>query len=122
MYSHALPSFQSVITANVVLSIMLKFTSVVCLRIALEEYENLSSNANYLSSSLLASLCTNCLMAPVFTYDHVNCMPRNFIIGQNSAERLSVAGLVLTVIPLFVYLILPGSLRRLSCCSRIFNR
>jgi len=61
-------------------------------------------------------------MAPVFTYDHYNCMPRNFIIGLGGSEAISVIALIFTIIPMSVYFLLPNTQKRLGCCLRIVNK
>ena len=106
---------------NLVLSIAFKFGSMVCVRLALEEYENLSSNTGYFLSSLLMSLAPNCLLAPTYVYDHVNCMPRNYLIRQASSERIALSSLMLSLLPLCMYLILPKNFRKVNCCRRWFK-
>ena len=107
--------------ANVIISIIFKFASVVCLRLALEEYENLSNNSSYFLFSLMTSLSTSCLMAPIFTYDHVNCMPRNFIINQSTAEFVALITVILSALPVCLYMMLPNTLRKFNCCTRLLN-
>jgi len=106
---------------NLVLSVAFKFASLVCVRLALEEYENLSSNTGYFLSSLLMSLAPNSLMAPTYAYDHVNCMPRNYLIKLSSAERIALSSLLLSLLPFCMYLILPKNFRKVNCCRRWFK-
>jgi hypothetical protein len=73
-------NYEQIIQANVVLSIILKFGAVVCLRIALEEYQNLSSNTSYFLFAMMFTLAPTSLLAPLYTYDHVNCMSKNFLV------------------------------------------
>lgn len=65
---------------SVLVAVVLKFASIVCLRLALEEYQNLSANGIYFFYSLVASAVPNALLAPIYTYDHDNCIPTNFLL------------------------------------------
>ena len=103
---------------NFGISVVFKFASVVCLRLALEEYENLSSNASYFLSAIMMSLAPSSLLAPIYTYDHVNCMPRNFLLNQTLAEELCVLCLTLSVAPLITYIVLPSNLKKCFCCRK----
>ena len=63
-------SIETVFEINAVVSICLKFASVVCLKIALDEYQELNSNCALFTFAILFSLAPNGLMAPMYTYDH----------------------------------------------------
>lgn len=82
---------------------------------ALDEYENLSSNCSYFLSAIMMSLAPSCLLAPLYTYDHYYCMPRNFLINQFFAESLCLFALIVSCAPFVFYLVLPRNLRRLGC-------
>ena len=81
VYTHTYPAMSAILLCNVIISIMFKFGSVLMLRIALEEYENMSKNASCFLFAILLSLAPNTMLAPIYTYDHLNCMPRNFLIN-----------------------------------------
>ena len=104
--------------ANVIASIVLKFGSTVCLRLALEEYQNLSSNTSYFIYSMMMTVAPTSLLAPIYTYDHVNCMSKNFIMPQSGAELISCYSLFLSVFPILFFVILPSTWKRFFCCGR----
>ena len=107
-----------VLMANVIASIVLKFGSAVCLRLALEEYQNLSSNTSYFVYSMMMTVAPTSLLAPIYTYDHVNCMSKNFIMPQSGAELISTYSLFLTAFPIVFFIILPSTWKRFFCCGR----
>ena len=113
--------YDKILMANFAMAIVYKFGSVVCLWLALVEYENLGSNGSYFVSAMLMAMVPSCLMAPMFTYDHVNCMPRNYLIQQNYAEFMCVASLAISVAPFTLYFIVPQTWRRFFCCCRTRN-
>ena len=58
------------------------------------------------------------LLAPIYTYDHVNCMSKNFIMPQSGAELISTYSLFLTAFPIVFFIILPSTWKRFFCCGR----
>ena len=68
--------------------------------------------------SIIMCLSTSCLLASLYTYDHENCMPRNFLIPQQIAEAVGCAALFLIAFPLIFMLLIPTFWRRLVCCKR----
>ena len=121
VYKFIIPNIERYLYVNFGISVVFKFASVVCLRLALEEYENLSSNASYFISAIMMSLAPSSLLAPIYTYDHVNCMPRNFFLNQNLAEELCVLCLILSIAPLITYIMLPSNIKKCICCKRHVN-
>ena len=63
-------------------AIVCKFTSIVFLYLALDQYQNLSSNSSNFTAALFTSLVQGCLLAPLFTHDYERCMPKNFLLPQ----------------------------------------
>jgi len=103
---------------NVVTSIVFKFASVVCPRIALDEYQELNSNCSYFTFALFFSLAPNCLLTPVYTYDHDRCQPKNIFFTQPQAEVISSISLVLAAIPIILLILIPRFLKKFYCCKR----
>lgn len=103
---------------NAVLSICLKFASVVCLRLALDEYQDLNANCSLFTFAILFTLAPNGLMAPMYTYDHDKCQPRNFMIQQPNAEMLAAFSLFMIAIPLAMLILIPNFLKKFMCCKR----
>lgn len=62
------------------------------------------------------SLSAHPLVAPVFTYDHELCLPTNFILNQKVAEQLSGMSTLLALLPLFLWLLAPGTWNCCPCC------
>ena len=106
------------IMVNSALAILLKFGSIVCLKIALDEYQNLSANGFYFIWAINFCLAPSCLTAPLFAFDHQNCMPRNFLISKITSEYLAMASLIATAIPVIFYIINPRNWRRFVCCKK----
>lgn len=79
-FEPSVPWLHKILTVNLALSIIFKCGSVVCLRLALEEYENLSSNTSYFLTAIMMSVSPSTLLAPLYTLDHFYCMPRNFVM------------------------------------------
>ena len=104
--------------ANIVISIMFKFGSVVMLRMALEEYENMSKNASCFLTAIMLSLAPSALLAPIYTYDHVNCIPRNFLITQAFSEDICVIALIVSMVPIILYFTKPHTIKKIYCCKR----
>jgi hypothetical protein len=117
-FAFSVPNLQNILYVNLGISIAFKFGSVVCLRLALEEYENLSSNSSYFLTAIMMSLGPSTLLAPLYTFDHYYCIPRNFLLPQFWAEELCLLALAACLIPLVVYMLLPKNLRRFYCCKR----
>lgn len=103
---------------NAVLSICLKFASVVCLRLALDEYQDLNANCSLFTFAILFTLAPNALMAPMYTYDHDKCLPRNFMINRPTAEMLAAFSLFLITVPIALLLLIPNFLKKFMCCKR----
>lgn len=111
-------SIEKVFEVNAVVSICLKFASVVCLRIALDEYQDLNSNCSVFTFALLFSLAPNALMAPMYTYDHEECMAKNFMITQGMAELICVFSLFLVTAPIILLILIPNFLKKFVCCKK----
>lgn len=109
---------EDVYKINAVVSICLKFASVVCLRIALDEYQELNSNCSCFVFAILFSLAPNALMAPMYTYDHTNCAPKNFLVTQGMAELGCAYSLFLISCPLALLIVLPNFLKKFCCCRK----
>ena len=103
---------------NAVVSICLKFASVVCLRIALDEYQELNANCSCFVFSLLFSLAPNALMAPMYTYDHNSCAPKNFLVTQGMAELICAYSLFLIACPIVLLILIPNFLKKFWCCKK----
>ena len=111
-------SSEKVFQINSVLSICLKFASVVCLRLALDEYQDLNANCSLFTFAILFTLAPNALMAPMFTYDHDECRPRNFMLTQPNAELLAAVSLFLITVPIALLILVPNFLKKFMCCKR----
>ena len=111
-------SYDRILQGNVVLSIMLKFGAVVCLRLALEEYQNLSSNTSYFLFAMMFTLAPTSLLAPLYTYDHVNCMSKSFLVPQSIAEIMAFCSVVLSVFPFVFSLLVPHTWKACFCCKK----
>lgn len=109
---------KTIFMINAVVSICLKFASVVCLRIALDEYQELNNNCGHFMFSLFFSLCPNALMAPMYTKDHMNCVGKNFLLTQAMAEKMCSISLVLMLIPIILLLLIPNFLKKFACCKK----
>ena len=101
-----------------VISIILKFGSVVCLRIALEEYQNLSSNISYFLFAMMFTLAPTSLLAPLYTYDHVHCMSKNFLLPQSLGEIMAFCSVVLSLVPFAFSLLIPHTWKAFYCCKK----
>lgn len=109
---------KTIFMINSVVSICLKFASVVCLRIALDEYQELNANCAQFMFSLLFSLTPNALMAPMYTRDHVNCIGKNFMMTQAMAEKVCSVSLLLICIPLILLILIPNFMKKFACCKK----
>lgn len=78
-------NYQFLLTVNCLTAIVCKFGSIVSLRLALEEYQNLNENRTYFVYAILMCLAPTSLLASIYTYDHDNCMPVNFLLPQQGA-------------------------------------
>lgn len=67
---------------NVIVAIVLKFGSIVCFSLALDDYQNLSANGSYLIYAMYCCVAPSSLLAPIYSYDHVRCMPKNFLLNN----------------------------------------
>ena len=100
------------------LAVVLKFKSIVCLRLALEEYQNLNDNKWYFLFALVASTAPNALMAPMYTYDHDNCMPTNFLITQRFSGLMSAITFLFICSCAVFFILMPNTFTRWTCCMR----
>jgi len=92
---------------NCLTAIVCKFGSIVALRLALEEYQNLNQNGTYFTYAVLMTLAPSSLLASIYTYDHDNCMPVNFLLPQQGAELLCVFTLFIAiVVPIALLIVL----------------
>lgn len=103
---------------NAVISICLKFASVVCLRIALDEYQELNSNCSCFVFAILFSLAPNALMAPMYTYDHTNCLAKNFFVTQGMAELICAWSIFFILVPVALLIVIPNFLKKFCCCKK----
>ena len=78
-------TYDTGLQVNMVLAILSKFTSIILMSLALDEYQNLNANGTYFIFSIYTCLAPTCLLIPVYTYDHVRCMPKNYIINNKVA-------------------------------------
>mmetsp|Transcript_27125 Transcript_27125/g.41285 ORF Transcript_27125/g.41285 Transcript_27125/m.41285 type:complete len:227 (+) Transcript_27125:175-855(+) len=73
-------SIDTILIASTGAAIFLKFVSIVCLSLAFDEYQNLGSNISYLFTALISCTALSCLVAPLYTFDHAQCVPSNFLV------------------------------------------
>lgn len=113
-------SYNTGLSFNLALAILSKFASIVLLSLALDEYQNLNANGTYLIFSIYCCLAPTCLLTPVYTYDHVRCMARNFIITNSVAQRQCFFSLLMFLIPFVFGLIIPNTWTKMFCypCKR----
>ena len=101
---------------NVVLAILSKFASIVLLSLALDEYQNLNSNGTYLIFSIYCCLAPTCLLIPIYTYDHVKCIPKNFVINNSTAQIQCIFFTIVFLIPFVFGLLIPKTWTNMVCC------
>ena len=88
------------------------------MRLALDEYQDLNANCSLFTFAILFTLAPNALMAPMFTYDHDACRPRNFMLTQPNAELLAAVSLFLIAVPIALLVLVPNFLKKFMCCKR----
>lgn len=111
-------NIETIFMINAVVSICFKFASVVCLRIALDEYQELNSNCGQFMFAMFFSLTPNALMAPMYTKDHVNCVGKNFLMNQSMAEKMCSLSLLITLVPLILLILVPNFMKKFACCKK----
>ena len=99
-----------------VLAILSKFASIVLLSLALDEYQNLNSNGTYLIFSVYCCLAPTCLLIPIYTYDHVKCIPKNFVINNSTAQIQCIFFTIVFLIPFVFGLLIPKTWTNMVCC------
>jgi len=114
-------SYDLSLQINMVLAIIMKFGSIVLLSLALDDYQNLSANGTYLIWSIFCCLAPSSILVPVYAYDHVRCMPRNFALNNFTAQNMSHVFFLL-FFSLFIFsLLIPNTYTNFFCffcCKR----
>lgn len=108
--------FGVIFVLTVLLAVVLKFASIVCLRLALEEYQNLSANGIYFFYAIVASVAPSALLAPIYTYDHDNCIPTNFVLTQKLSGLISAIAFLILFFCAIILIVSPTTCMRWSCC------
>jgi len=103
------------------LAIFDKLLAIVLLAVALDLYSEKDSNITYFIQIIMLSLIANLLVAPYVVYDFDNCIPRNMVIKQTTANFLCLISILLNFIPFLAYIVLPRTLKKLYCCRRKIN-
>lgn len=73
--------YGTILFLSLLIGIAFKFASVICVWMALEDYENLEANGFLFVLAQVFSLLPANMLAPLLTYDHENCIPANFAVS-----------------------------------------
>lgn len=113
-------NYDFTLQVNVIVAIVLKFGSIVCFSLALDNYQNLSANGSYLIYAMYCCVAPSALLVPVYSYDHIRCMPKNFVFNNATAQDLSHYSLLFVLIPLVFTIIIPKTYTGFLCyyCAR----
>ena len=114
-------SYDLSLQANMILAIIMKFGSIVLLSLALDDYQNLSANGTYFIWSIFCCLAPSSILAPVYAYDHVRCMPRNFALNNFASQNMSHIFFLIIIAHFIFSLLIPNTYTNFFCfvcCKR----
>ena len=110
--------YEGAIGFGLALAVILKFSAIVNMALALEEYENLSENGAYFIYAIACSTAPSALIGPLFTYDHENCLASNFVLTNKQAADMSATAITIWFFVIIFYLCIPATCTSWSCCKQ----